>query len=293
MHAVGYVRRSTDKQEMSLEQQRSKLEQFAAARGFKLAKIFSDDAISGSEMKRPGLESLLSYARSRGDVQAVITWERNRLARPKDPVDGLMLERELLTAGKRVLYAATGQEADRSFAQGLISYVEHFQSGDYLRKLSRDVHRGIVHRVERGLWPGGPIPFGYDRLVLTADGTPRRIVRDMPDRSQLVIDAHTGSVVERIAGGHRYSKQDFELCTLIPHSGGAKDFRGLRRRCSDPTHPRRFKPLGTADRPRARLHSADAARAIGESGVPRPVRLQPTNREQVASANQGRDGRAA
>ena len=72
----------------------------------------------------------------------------------------------LLAAGKRVLYAATGQEADRSFSGGLISYVEHYQSGDYLRKLSRDTMRGLVSRAERGLWTGGPIPFGYDRLIL-------------------------------------------------------------------------------------------------------------------------------
>src|SRR4051812_34484234 len=104
MQAIGYVRRSTDKQEMSLEQQREKLEQFAAARGWKLVKVFSDDAISGSEMKRAGLEALMSYARSAGNVDAVITWERNRLARPKDPLDGMMLERELLVCGKRVVY---------------------------------------------------------------------------------------------------------------------------------------------------------------------------------------------
>jgi DNA invertase Pin-like site-specific DNA recombinase len=205
---------------MSLEQQREKLSQFATARGWQLVKVFCDDAISGSEMKRAGLEELMSYAKSAGNVGAVLTWERNRLARPKDPIDGLMLERELLVCGKRVVYAATGQEADRSFAAGLMSYVEHYQSGDYLRKLSRDVHRGIVHRVERGLWPGGPIPFGYDRLVLAADGSPRRIVRDMSDRSQLVVDAATGNVVEQIAGGHRYAKQDFELCTLIPSEPG-------------------------------------------------------------------------
>ena len=143
MIAVGYVRRSTDRQEMSLEQQRAKLEQFASARGWKIAKIFCDDAVSGSEMKRPGLESLMSYARASTNVGAVITWERNRISRPKDPVDGLMLERELLAAGKRVLYAATGQEADRSFASGLMSYVENFQNGDTCGSCRGMSHAGL------------------------------------------------------------------------------------------------------------------------------------------------------
>jgi site-specific DNA recombinase len=215
MNAIGYIRRSTDKQEMSLPQQRAKLEQFAVAKGWKLVQVFVDDAISGSDMKRPGLEQLLACAKGNRDVRYVLAWERNRLARPKDPMDGMILERELLSYGKEVFYAATGQRADRSFASGLISYVEHHQSGDYLRKLSRDTVRGIVHRVERGYWPGGPIPFGYDRQLVGGDGKPARIVRDLPDRSQALIDPSSGQVMERIAGGHRYTKQDFELCTLI------------------------------------------------------------------------------
>jgi site-specific DNA recombinase len=216
IQAIGYVRRSTDKQEMSLEQQREKLQEFANSKGWQLVNVFADDAISGSDMRRPGLDAMLDAVRHSKEVHAVIAWERNRLARPKDPMDGMILERELLAAGKKVIYAATGQEAGTSFASGLMSYVEHHQSGDYLRKLSPDTARGLVHRVERGFWPGGPIPFGYDRMLVGPDGAPRRVVRDMSDRSQMLIDAATGQTIERIGGSHRYSKQDFELCTLVP-----------------------------------------------------------------------------
>ncbi len=137
MNAIGYIRRSTNRQEESLDQQRAKLQGFAAARGWKLVEVYVDDAISGSDMHRPGLEALVNRAQQDKEVNVVLAWERNRLARPKDPVDGLMLERSLIKAGKRVFYVATGQEADRSFTSGPISYVEHHQNGDYLRKLSR------------------------------------------------------------------------------------------------------------------------------------------------------------
>jgi site-specific DNA recombinase len=216
INAIGYVRRSTDRQEESLDQQKRKLETFAKSQGWTLSTIYVDDAISGSEMTRPGLSDLLDAAKTRDDVQYVIAWDRNRLARPKDAVDGMMLERQLISAGKRVVYAATGQEADRSFASGLISYVEHHQNGDYLRKLSRDTVRGLVSRVERGMWPGGPIPFGYDRLLLDEQGNPKRIVRDMEDSSQVIIDPESGKVLERISAGRRFKKQDHESCTLIP-----------------------------------------------------------------------------
>ncbi len=81
--ALGYVRRSTDRQEESLDQQRAKLDTFAKGQGWELVDVFADDAISGSELSRPGLDQLLSEAAARDDVQAVITWDRNRLARPK------------------------------------------------------------------------------------------------------------------------------------------------------------------------------------------------------------------
>ena len=216
INVIGYVRRSTDRQEESLDQQKRKLEAFAKSNDWQLVKVYVDDAISGSQMQRPGLTELLDAAKIRDDVEYVIAWDHNRLARPKDAVDGMMLERQLLSAGKRVVYAATGQEIDRSFTSGLIGYIEHHQNGDYLRKLSRDTMRGLVARVQRGLWPGGPIPFGFDRLILDEQGNAKRIVRDLEDSSQVVIDPVSGKVLEQVSAGHRFKKQDHESCTLIP-----------------------------------------------------------------------------
>ena len=82
IQAIGYIRRSTDRQEESLDQQRAKLEAFARQQGWKLAHVYADDAVSGSEMERPGLSHLLASVQSRDDIGAVITWDRNRLARP-------------------------------------------------------------------------------------------------------------------------------------------------------------------------------------------------------------------
>lgn len=212
--AIGYVRRSTDRQEESLDQQRSQLDAFAKAKGWELGIIYEDDAISGSELRRPGLDQLRAAAQDPA-VQVVIAWDRNRLARPKDALDGLLLERELQTAGARVVYAGTGQETDRSFASGLLSYVEHYQNGDYLRKLSRDTMRGSVDRARRGLWAGGPSPFGYDRLILDGD-TPKRIVQSREDGGQTVLDAATGVVLDELPKGKPHKKQDHEVATLIP-----------------------------------------------------------------------------
>lgn len=212
--AIGYVRRSTDRQEESLKQQREKLEAYAKSRGWTLAAVYCDDAISGSELSRPGLDELFSAA-SDPEVEIVLAWDRNRLARPKDALDGLLLERRLQQQGKRAIYAATGQESDRSFASGLISYIEHYQNGDYLHKLSRDTMRGQIELAKRGRWPGGPVPFGYDRLILDGE-TPKRIIRSRTDGGQLVLDPRNGEVLDSLPKGKSHKKQDHETCTLIP-----------------------------------------------------------------------------
>lgn len=218
--AIGYVRCSTDKQDMSLEQQREKLQAFAASRGWMLDQIYMDNAISGSDMDRPGLADMVRRVESDASVYAVITWDRNRLARPKDAIDGVVLERRILKAGKRVFYVSTNQEAGRSFSDSITSLVENHQNGDYLRKLSRDTVRGVVSRVKRGRWPGGPIPFGFDRLFVDASGAPRKIVRQLNDRSLLVLDAISGAVIEEVGPGKTYKKQDHEEVTLIPSEPG-------------------------------------------------------------------------
>ena len=166
---IGYVRRSDSNQEESLEQQRTKLKEFAEKRGWRIIQVFEDDAITGSDLSREGLRAMVSRVQQDGGIDGVLIWDRNRLARPKDPLEGLLLEREILLAGKEIFYAASGTEVKRSFLSDLTALIEHHQNGDYLRKLSRDSMRGTTSRAQHGFWPGGPIPFGYDRLIVSPD----------------------------------------------------------------------------------------------------------------------------
>ena len=48
--AVGYIRRSTDKQDTSLDDQRKAIEQYAQVNGYELIKFYEDDAVSGTSV---------------------------------------------------------------------------------------------------------------------------------------------------------------------------------------------------------------------------------------------------
>ena len=57
--AVGYVRRSTDRQEQSIDDQKKAIENYASENRLKLLKFYIDDAISGtSTVKRKALKFL-------------------------------------------------------------------------------------------------------------------------------------------------------------------------------------------------------------------------------------------
>ena len=50
--AVGYLRRSTSKQEKSLDDQRSEIERYAAEHGYEIIRWCEDDAISGDATEK-------------------------------------------------------------------------------------------------------------------------------------------------------------------------------------------------------------------------------------------------
>jgi len=58
--AVGYVRRSTDKQEQSIEDQKKAIERYVAENGLHLVRFYIDDAISGISLKSNHLTSKTS-----------------------------------------------------------------------------------------------------------------------------------------------------------------------------------------------------------------------------------------
>src|SRR6059036_1983907 len=77
LSAVAYLRRSTDRQEQSLDDQRTAIKVYAAERGLPIIREYVDDAISGSTSEgRDAFQRLIADAqRANPDFDIVLVYD--------------------------------------------------------------------------------------------------------------------------------------------------------------------------------------------------------------------------
>ena len=83
MKFIGYCRVSTDnqKEEGTIEIQKEALLEHTRKNGFELVKVFSDEGISGGLEDRPALSELFSYLEDHPEIDGVLIYKLDRLAR--------------------------------------------------------------------------------------------------------------------------------------------------------------------------------------------------------------------
>ncbi|MEQ8395858.1 recombinase family protein [Thalassobaculum sp.] len=177
-----YARYSSDNQrEASIEDQLRLCRLHAERQGWTLADSYSDRAISGGSLLRPGIQELMADAQ-RGRFDVILSESLDRLSRDQEDIAGLY---------KRMRFAGVGIV---TLSEGDISELHIGLKGTmgalYLKDLADKTRRGLRGRVEDGK-SGGGLCYGYDVVKQFAeDGRPVR-----GDRS---INATEAAVVRRI-----------------------------------------------------------------------------------------------
>jgi DNA invertase Pin-like site-specific DNA recombinase len=159
--AVGYLRRSTDRQEQSIPDQRKAIERYAAEHDLELARFFVDDAISGtSAVRRPAFQEMVGLAQQdRRPFSYVIVYDVKRFGRLDNDEAGYY-RHILRTHGVEVLYVGENFSGDAT--DDLLRPVKQWQAREESKDLAKVTIRGMLSRVESGYWNGGSPPFGYD-----------------------------------------------------------------------------------------------------------------------------------
>jgi len=216
--AVAYLRRSTDRQEQSIPDQRRAIEAFAAERGLTLNRYYTDDAISGtSTTQRKAFLEMVANAQSTSPPPFghVIAYDVKRFGRVGNDEAGYY--RHLLRqAGVEVLYAAENFSGDGT--DDLLRPVKQWQAREESKDLSKVTIRGLLSKVPGGWWMGGVPPYGYDLCYTNDHGRQGEFlfrVRFMPDGSKQVLDAQ-GALVRTLQRGESLNISKRDRARLVP-----------------------------------------------------------------------------
>jgi DNA invertase Pin-like site-specific DNA recombinase len=136
--AVIYARYSSSGQrEESIVGQLRDCHAYADRKGFKIVKEYTDEAMTGTNDRRPAFQKMIRDA-DRGIFQVVIVWKFDRFAR--DRADSAMYKKKLRSKGVRVLSAMedVGEGAASSVTESIFEGIAEW----YSRNLSENVRRG-------------------------------------------------------------------------------------------------------------------------------------------------------
>ena len=202
--AVAYLRRSTDRQEQSLGDQRLEVSRYAEEHGYQVIREYVDDAISGTSAdERPGFQAMVADAQA-GGFQAVIVWNSDRFSR--GDVTETEHYRYLLRQANVKVLSVTEDYLDRDGIDGdVLRTVKQFQNRQYVISLSQNTLRGQISAVMAESDPGRAAPYGYDREILAPDGSVLFRIRFCPGRVREMYDKD-GKLQATYAKGQSLSK---------------------------------------------------------------------------------------
>jgi DNA invertase Pin-like site-specific DNA recombinase len=176
--AVGYLRRSTSRQEKSLADQRSEIERYAASNGYEIRRWFQDDGISGDATeRRAGFLSLHKAACNGRDFDCILVWDQDRFGRFDSMEAGYWIH-PLRRAGVKLVSVNEGPINWNDFTGRVMYGLKQEGKHQFLRDLSRNVARGQISNAKQGYLCGQAAPYGYDRMIVDECGQHRQRIRN-------------------------------------------------------------------------------------------------------------------
>src|ERR671924_1197860 len=160
MKVAIYARYSSENQrDASITDQFRVCREFAQRQGWQIAAEYSDHAVSGATIMRPGFQAMMREALQK-KVDIVMAEALDRFSRDQEDTAGLF--KRLTFAGVNIV----------TIAEGDITHLHIGFKGTmnalFLKDLAEKTHRGLRGRVEDGKSAGG-LCYGY-RVVKSLSG---------------------------------------------------------------------------------------------------------------------------
>jgi site-specific DNA recombinase len=179
MKAALYARYSSDNQrDASIEDQLRLCRHYADKQGWTIVDSYTDRAISGASLLRPGIQELIHDA-LRGKFVVVLAEAMDRLSRDQEDIAGLF--KRMAFANVRIV----------TLSEGDVTHLHVGLKGTmnalFLKDLADKTRRGLRGRVEEGK-SGGGLCFGYDVVKqFAANGEPIRGDRTINEAEATIV----------------------------------------------------------------------------------------------------------
>ena len=170
MKAVIYARYSSHSQtEQSIEGQLHDNYAWASQQGITVVGEYIDRALSGTRDLRPDFQRMIEDA-SKKQFDMIIVWKLDRFARNR--YDSAIYKARLRKYDVKVVSVKENitDTPEGIILEGLLESLAEYYSAN----LAQNIKRGRRESLLKGLFPGGPAPFGYkvvDKKLVVDDKT--------------------------------------------------------------------------------------------------------------------------
>jgi len=209
-----YLRRSTEHQRYSLDNQQAAIARHADQHGFSVVQTYTD-ARSGVVLgRRSGLRQLLQDVVSgQAAYKAILVYDVSRWGRFQDNDEAAHYEFVCRSAGFPVHYCAESFANDGSTASSFMKALKRSMAAEYSRELGVKVLAGQRRLAELGFKQGGMPGYGLRRMLVSANGEVKHglsfgerksiatdrviLVPGPPNEVQVVRDIYTLLTIEK------------------------------------------------------------------------------------------------
>ncbi|ACI50844.1 Resolvase domain [Gluconacetobacter diazotrophicus PA1 5] len=203
MKVALYARYSSENQrDASIEDQLRLCRLHAEKQGWTIVDSYTDRAISGASLLRPGIQELIQDA-TRGRFTIVLAEAMDRLSRDQEDIAGLF--KRMTFAGVRIITLSEGDVTHLHIG------LKGTMNALFLKDLAEKVRRGLRGRVEDGK-SGGGNSYGYD-VVRQFDAQGERI------RGDRTINEEEARTVRRIFTDYTRGKSSRTIAMELNRDG--------------------------------------------------------------------------
>src|SRR5687768_15199003 len=152
VRAAAYVRMSTENQRYSTEHQLTAIHDFANEHDFAIACVYSDEGISGLQIKkRAGLKRLISdVVKHRTSYSKILVYDVSRWGRFQDIDQSAFYEYLCRMNGVDVVYCAETFQNDQSSLSSMQKALRRVEAADFSRDLSARMWKSQCNLARRG-----------------------------------------------------------------------------------------------------------------------------------------------